>query len=206
MKSLSLCKVCVIFGIVAVVAMIVDYLFLYPNFFSGYLCNLAVECLGVILTLIVIQKVLKKHNESKEKRAERKNILKRNEIIAIYIELYMKFFHCVATPLENRFNKETFSFPMKFSIKDMLQDLYGISGYTIDALLKPSIELFFIHEENLRNAFISTINSIEFKHYPKIKMLVLEFIKNSVRDDLRDFILNNRETRFGDKSFVKLIE
>lgn len=33
MKSLSLCKVCVIFGIVAVVAMIVDYLFLYPNFF-----------------------------------------------------------------------------------------------------------------------------------------------------------------------------
>ncbi len=72
MKSLSLCKVCVIFGIVAVVAMIVDYLFLYPNFFSGYLCNLAVECLGVILTLIVIQKVLEKHNESKEKQAERK--------------------------------------------------------------------------------------------------------------------------------------
>lgn len=88
----------------------------------------------------------------------------------------------------------------------MLQDLYGISGYTTNALLKPSIELFFTHEENLRNAFIFTINSIEFKHYPKIKMLVLEFIKNSVRDDMRDFILNNRETRFGDKSFVKLIE
>lgn len=140
MKSLSL-KVCVIFGILAAAAMIIDYLFLYPNF-SGYLCNLAVECLGVIFTLTFIHKALEKYNGDKEKEIERVNILKRNEIIAIYIELYMKFFHCVATPLENRFDKETFSFPMKFSIKDMLQDLYGISGYTTNALLKPSIELF----------------------------------------------------------------
>lgn len=204
MKSLNLI-VCAIFAILAAAAIIVDYLNLYPNF-SGYLCNLAVECLGVILTLIVIQKVLEKHNESKEKQAERKNILKRNEIIMAYIEFYKRFFHCVATPLENRFDKETFSFPMKFSIKDMLQDLYGISGYTTNALLKPSIELFFTHEENLKNAFIAIINSIEFKHYPKIKELALDYIKNSVRNDMRDFILNNKHLTAGEQKFEELVK
>lgn len=204
MKFFSLKNVCIVFGICSIGFMIVDYFNIVPNF-SGYLCNLAVEFIGVIITLVVIQKVLDKHNEKKEKQAERKNILQRNEILAIYIEFYQKFFHCVVTPLSNRFENNTFTIPIEFTIRD-IKDLYKMSGYVTNALLKPSIELFFIHEENLRKAFISTINSIEFKHYPKIQKLMLEYIKNSVRDDMRDFILNNKQTKFGDKSFVEMIE
>lgn len=162
------------------------------------------EFIGVIITLVVIQKVLDKHNEKKEKQAERKNILKHNEILAIYIELYQRFFYCVATPLDNRLGNDSFTFPIEFSIRD-IKDLYKISGYVTNALLRPSIELFFIHEENLRKAFIATINSIEFKHYPQIKELMLEYIKNSVRDDVSDFILNNKGN-FGDRSFVETAE
>lgn len=191
MKFFSLKNVCIVFGICSIGFMIVDYFNIVPNF-SGYLCNLAVEFIGVIITLVVIQKVLDKHNEKKEKQAERKNILQRNEILAIYIELYQRFFYCVVTHFDDN-RDENIVFPITFTIKDMLQDLYKPSRDVRVALRRPSIELFFIHEENLRKAFISTINSIEFKHYPQIKELMLEYIKNSVRYNARDFIVNEKQ-------------
>lgn len=182
-----MCIVCVIFAILFI---LIDFIILKNNcpHLSSYLCNVAVESISIIITLTIIQNILEKRNDDKEKELERKNIIKHNEIITIYIDFYKRFFHCVATPLGNK-RDESISFPMQFSIKDMV-DLYEISGYIQNAPLKPSIELFYIYEKNIREAFISAINSIEFKYYPKIKELILEYIKHSMRDDVSDFILN----------------
>lgn len=182
-----MCIVCAIFAILFI---LIDLFILKNNcpHLSSYLCNFAVESISIIITLTIIQKILEKRNESKEKELERKNIIKHNEIIMIYIDFYKQFFHCVATPSDKRNNN--ISFPMQFSIKDMV-DLYEISGYIQNTPLRPSIELFYIYEKNIRKSFISVINSIEFKYYPKIKELMLEYIKHSVRDDVSDFILNN---------------
>ncbi len=184
-----MCIVCAIFAISFI---LIDLFILKNNcpHLSSYLCNVAVESISIIITLTIIQKILEKRNDDKEKELERKNIIKHNEIIMIYIDFYKRFFHCVATPLGDKRNKNI-SFPMQFSIKDMV-DLYEISGYIQNAPLRPSIELFYIYEKKLRESFISAINSIEFKYYPKIKELILEYIKHSTRDDVSDFILNGK--------------
>ena len=196
----------IVSGILAIVSLVVDLFFIqhkYPHL-SGYLCNLAVECLGVIVTLFIIQRALEKRNENKEKELERLNILKRNEIIAIYIEFYKRFLRCAVMPLnDNRFKD---IFPIKFTIKDMLQNLYSLSGYVDVFLSRPSIELFYIHELNLRNGFVSTIDNIEFKYYPKIKELMLTYIKMSIRYDVRDFMLNSKQMRFENKSVDEIIK
>lgn len=190
----------IISAILALMSLLVDLFFIrykYPHL-SGYLCNFAVECLGVIVTLFVIQRVLEKHNESKEKELERLSILKRNEIIAIYIKFYKQFLRCVVTPLDDGF--KNVSFPIEFTIKDMLQNLHNVSGYITVLLTRPSIELFYTHELNLRNGFILAIDNIEFKHYPKIKELMLDYIKMSLNYDVRDFVLNGKQMKFGNKS------
>lgn len=205
MKSLNLAIVCAIFTLLVAVAMIVDYCNILPSFFSGYLCNFAVECLGVILTLIVIQKVLEKHNENKERQLERENILKRNEITIIYIEFYKRFLNCIITPLGEE-KARNVSLPINFPIKDMIKNLYTISGYITNSLQKSSIELFFRHEENLRDNFISIINNIEFKYHPKFKELLLKYITMSIYNDMREAIINNRQVKFGNECIAELVE
>lgn len=188
MKNLqiSLNQVVIICIIFAVLFGFADY-FIANTSISSYLCNLSVECLSIAITLFIIQRILEKRENDKEKELERQNIIKHNEVISVYIEHYKRFFHCVATPLGKR--NESVAFPIKFEMQDM-RDLHKFSGYVTNELLRPSVELFYRYEKNLRDLFIATINNIEFKYHSTIKELMLEYITISVRDDVSDFMLN----------------
>lgn len=190
-SQIPLNKVVIICIILAILFGFADY-FITNTSISSYLCNLAVECLSIAITLFIIQRILEKRDNDKERELERQNIFKHNEVISAFIEHYKRFFHCVATPLYKR--NESVTFPIAFEIQDM-RDLYEISTYITNELLKPSIELFYRYEKNLRDSFIATINSVEFKYHSTIKELMLEYITISVRDDVSDFVLNNTELR-----------
>lgn len=203
MKSYMLVVVCIVCVILCVVAVIVDYFNVFPKF-SSYLSNIAIECLSIVVTLLVIHKALELHNDNKVKQRERQKILEHNEVIVVYIEFYKRFLRCIVTPLDNK-RFENMSFPMKFDIKDMMQNLYKFSGVITTSLKKPSIELFLEQEKNLRNAFISSLNNIEFVYYKEIKKLMLKYIKLSVGNNTSDFILNEGKFSNG-KEFSKQME
>ena len=50
---------------------------------SGYVCNIATEFLGILITYFVIQRLFNKQNINKEKQEEKTKILRYNEIISL---------------------------------------------------------------------------------------------------------------------------
>ena len=160
----------------------------------GYAFNIATECIGLIITLCIIQRFLDKYDENKEEQEELKKILRYHESISIYIDYYLRYFYCVTTPLNKRFKEKGVS--LNFKIQD-LSDLYETSALITSDIFQPSVEIFYKYEQNLRNIFTDTIKNIDFKYYPQIGRLLLDYIQASLANDVSDAIIGRKNIKNG---------
>src|SRR5699024_4666614 len=145
-----------------------------------------------IITLCIIQRFLDKYDENKEEQEELKKILRYHESISIYIDYYLRYFYCVTTPLNKRFKEKGVS--LNFKIQD-LSDLYETSALITSDIFQPSVEIFYKYEQNLRNIFTDTIKNIDFKYYPQIGRLLLDYIQASLANDVSDAIIGRKNIK-----------
>ena len=167
---------------------------------SGYICNIATEFFGIIITYFVIQRLFNKQNADKEKQEEKAKILRYNEIISIYICHYKRYFYCVTTPIEKR-DFQNITFNNNFKLQDMC-DMHKFSLLITTPLFKPAIELFYENEKELKRIFENIIFNIDFKYYKEIQETIKEFIKLSLLCDVKDSILSNKDVNYGGKTAV----
>lgn len=167
---------------------------------SGYVCNIATEFLGILITYFVIQRLFNKQNISKEKQEEKAKILRYNEIISIYIDYYKRYFYCVTTPIDSR-DFKNITFNNDFKLKDMC-DLHKLSLLVTTPLYKPAIELFYEYERELRKIFENIIFNIDFKYYKEIQEVITHFIQLSLMCDVKDAIISQKNTFIGDKKTI----
>ena len=168
----------------------------YPKL-SGYFCNIATECIGLFITICVIQKMLEKNDIKKERQNELEKIKRHNQIILIYLNFYTKYFHCITNPINNRF-KNNVDLNNNFTIKDLC-DLHKFSMGATDPLLKTSIVLFYEYEHNLRNEFMQMLNNIDFKHCSNIQNIIVDFIQISLSLDVSDTIISNEKLKLDNR-------
>lgn len=200
-------KIGIVLTIVYIVLLCIDIFGLkdsYPKL-SGYLCNITTECIGLFITICIIQKMLEKNDIKKEKQNELEKIKRQNKIISIYLNYFIKYFHCITTPLNNRF-KNNVDLNSNFTKKDLC-DLHKFSMGITDPLLKSSIVLFYEYEHRIRNEFMQMLNNIDFKYYLQIQGLITEFIQISLSHDVSDVIVSNEKLKMGnDKKTSQFIE
>lgn len=198
MKKLDLIfKIGIVLFVLIILLVCIDNVFLFPenSFFSGYFCNIATECIGLILTVCLIQQIINKRDENKEKTEEKTKILRQHNIVLIYLQDYIKCFHCTTTPIVNRFVD---GIDLKKDFK--ITDLYDLHKTSLDLSLpinKSSIESFYKYEHKLRDEFVRMLNNIDFKYYPKFISIISEFIQSSVASDISDVIVSNEHSNMG---------
>ncbi|MBE7704390.1 MAG: hypothetical protein E7Z90_01105 [Cyanobacteria bacterium SIG29] len=198
MKKLDLIlKIGIVLLLLIIVFVHIDFAFLYTkhSFFSGYFCNIATECIGLILTVCLIQQIINKRDENKEKLEEKMKILRQHKIVSIYFQDYIKCFHCVTTPINNRFI-DGIDFKKDFKINE----LYDLHETSLDLSLpinESSIKSFYKYEHKLRDEFIRMLNNIDFKYYTEFISIISEFIQSSVASDISDAIINNERLNMG---------
>lgn len=187
--------------VIIIVFILIDFLLKGSHTkLSGYICNIATEFFGILLTYFVIQRLLNKQNISKEKQEEKAKILRYNEIISLYIDYYKRYFYCVTTPIDSRdFKNITFS--NNFKLKDMC-DMHKFSCLITTPLFKPAIELFYEKERELRRIFENIIFNIDFKYNNELQEIIKEFIKLSLYYDVKDSIISNQEINSGGKKTI----
>lgn len=189
---------------------IVSFVFVIMNFIikdfhptmSSYLCNLATEIIGIIITLWFIQHILEKNEEQKEMQEELKKILRYNEIITVFIAKYFKSFYCIVTPIDKRFKE--YKIPSDFKIQD-LQDLHSTSLMITNDIFQPAIEIFYKDELQLRDIFSDTLKNIDFKYFPKIGELLLNFVQQSLANDVKEAIINRKNMSPGVEDVKKML-
>lgn len=205
-KTGLIIKISLILLFVSVSSFFCDFFFLktFHPFISNYICNIVTDCIGIIVTLCFIQNIFDNYDTNKEKQEELKKILRYDEIISIYIDNYIRYFYCITTPLDKRF-KEINSSLHDFKLQDLC-DLYSFSAMVTAPLFQPAIEIFYKWEQELRKTFMNTIRNIDFKYYPEIGNLLVDYINNSLTKDVSDAIISYKNVNNGIKNFQKMIK
>lgn len=192
--------------LVAIVLTTIDFLALTENFskLSGYFCNIATECLGLILTICIIQNIFDKFESKKEREEENRKILEYNKLISVYISYYKRAFYCIITPIEKRdFNN--ISLPLEIKLCN-LKDLHRTTLLVTDSINKSSIKSYYEYEVLLKNAFKTLIDSMNFKYNKDLRKILLDFIMLTSISDVSSAILDHKNHSEVLKLMEKMLE
>jgi hypothetical protein len=136
----------------------------------------------------------KKQLEVEEKHAKAR-FTAFNQLMDTKIERYIIYTIPVTTPISNRENQvinESFTF------SDM-QDLFKTTLRMTDHHFTPAIEYYFKSLKDLTTSLEDLVKHGYAQHWPEPEKLCLEFISTSKSFDFSDHILNQPNTRFGEK-------
>lgn len=158
------------------------------DFISNYACNIATECLGILVTVLSVQYLFDKHNARIEKQEELEKIARHHNIAFLYMKSYNKHLHCITTPIEERFKSDV-KFETEFTLQD-LQNMHTPVLLLDESLQYSSIKSFFECEQKLREVFVNMVSSIDFKFYPNLSELIENFIRCSIDNDVKNVILD----------------
>lgn len=171
---------------------------------SDYECNIATELFGILITIIFVDNLFNRHNKNKAKQDEKSKIIRNHKIICIYITFYARQLHCITTAMEKRF-KSNVQLEKEFSLQD-LQYLYAPTLLLTESIQQSSIECFFKYEQELKNAFINTLNTIDFEFYPHVSKIIENFIEISTAFDVRAVILDNKKNNTLLDLFISMLK
>jgi hypothetical protein len=136
-----------------------------------------------------VQFLFDRKNEDDSRTEELLKIVRANKIVNLLVERYSTFLHCVIHP-HHELQETELPLEINFQISEM-QYLHENCLLMKIAYNRSSISLFYENEIELRNLFISIIQNIDFKYFPEISSLILEYVNASYQYDSRGEILNN---------------
>ena len=201
-RKLIITLIFIVLFFVAIIFTTIDFVVLTENFpkLSGYICNIATECVGLIVTICIIQNIFDKVESKKEKEEENKKILEYSKLISIYLSYYKRAFYCVVTPIEKR-DFENIEFPLEINLNN-LKDLHRTTLLITDSVKKSSVEALFEYERLLKNAFKTLIDNMNFKYNQTLRKIMLDFIMLASISDVSSAILDHKNY----EDVLKLIE
>lgn len=151
------------------------------------LLGLSTNLFGIIVTVSFVQFFINRQNTRNEKEEETAKIIRFNKYSDMLIKRYQKLLYALTTRIQDRTIIDIDSiFDRQFKFSDMA-DMYRPSLYQNEALLEPTVVLFF------------RIEDIDFKYHEKLYETVQPFISESISNDLSGVIIGNKTVMMGDK-------
>jgi K+ transporter len=169
--------------------------FVLKNQPGQYISGTITEIIGIIITIIFVQLLFDKKNEDDSRAEELLKIVRANKIVNLLVERYSNFLHCMIHDYKE-WEKIVPSLETNFQISEM-QYLHENCLLLKTGYNRSSISIFYENELELRNIFISIIQNIDFKYFPEISTLILEYVNASYQCDARGAILNNETMVMG---------
>jgi hypothetical protein len=178
-------------------------------FVNNVLIGLATNMMGIVVTVSFVQYFLDKQNEEKERKEEKKKILRYHKYMQTLIHRYLIFYMSITTRLADRKEAGDVSnaFTRTFEFSDMA-DMYQTSLYVSEGLSESSIELYYKAERELRNYMLKMLESIDFKYNTELATLLLDFTIKSTNLDMSGQLLEvATKKKYGiGKKNVELVE
>lgn len=166
---------------------------------NNILIGLATNLIGIVVTISFVQYFVDKQDIDEERKEEAKKILRYHKIMELLIDRYTLFFQCLTSPIEKRSEiARSKDLQRDFTFSD-LSELYNLSLVLSVELLRPTVELFYDAEHELRDFIIEMIKSIDFKYNSRIESILTEFIRQSKERDVSGVIINNQQIIAGSK-------
>jgi hypothetical protein len=162
---------------------------------------LGITLIGLFLNSLSHQHGLEVQEFEKRKQLEieNKHAIDRftafNQIVNAKIDRYFTYIIPVTTPIDNR-NNSTIN--ENFSFNDM-RDLYKATLRMADHHFTPAIEYYFKSLNDLTTSLEDLVKYGYAQHWPELEKLCLEFIFYSKNFDSSEYILNQPNTRLGEK-------
>ena len=94
--------------------------------------------------------------------------------------------------------------PSNFSFKDM-KELYQITTLISEGIFASSIECFSDAETQLREEIKLTLRDIDFKYFPDIRELLLQFVEISLKYDQKKAWLDAKKAGAKDKTLADAV-
>ena len=188
-----------------------------------YISGIITEIVGIIITIAFVELLFNQSSERTEKDLERKKILRLCRTINHYLPRYIMHFNqltnhpnsifdCKVRELsnasgclihngdcmmamntsQNLFNKHEIEINyINFSC------LYESSRLFISGGFRANIDCFYYYEKKIFEAFNRLLTEVDFKYYKDFERLVVNFIDNSISNDISDFIEFNSKVVYG---------
>ncbi len=172
----------------------------------GQLLTASESVLGIILIGLFLNSLSHQHgievqeNEKKiQQKRDKERVIERfsafNQLVELKIKRYMVYSIPITTPLSGR---NTGTVNENFSFNDM-QDLFETTLRLTDNGFTPAIEYYFESLKELVDSLEELVKLGYTQSWPEIESLCLKFIEISKELDFSAFILNQPNTRMGDK-------
>lgn len=165
---------------------------------SDYTTGIFTEIIGMLITIIFVEKLLNSSEEKESIKEEKDKIIRMNNVLQMLIERYKILFYSVATPMEKRNYEEAIQMPEEFKMSDM-KDLFDNPLDIRYGITESSVVNFLQIEEKIRDYIIETLRTIDFKYNRKLQELLMNFVKISIYYDSRKAIFEANKTSAGEK-------
>lgn len=144
-------------------------------------------------TLDVAEEKIK--NQEKAYLREQIRLKRHNKIIQTNIVFYLRYTTIVTSPIRNRakgiLNKD-------FVFND-LKDLFKSTTLMTDNFFEPAINYYFKHQHSLEKSIHEMLLNVDFSYWPELETLCFSFLDKCKELDYSTYILNQPNTRLGEK-------
>lgn len=166
---------------------------------------------GIILIGLFLNSLSHQHGvevQEKEKRIQQRRDEERaierflafNQLVELKIKRYNNYSIPITTPMSERKPNMTINEDFKFN--DM-EDLFKSTNNLTDNHFTPAIEYYFESLKELVELFEELVKLGYIQRWSKIENLCLEFIELSQKLDFSAYILNQPNTKVGDKKSIE---
>lgn len=196
-------KIVLVLMAVDIIILLINSLYFKTNL-SDYTTGILTEIVGMIITIVFIEKLFNKNKEEKLVIEEKNKIIRNDKVLQILIERYEELFYSVVTPIKSRNENEEIKMPEKFKMSDM-KDLFVHPLYARYGITESSIVSFLDIETEIKNYIIESLRTIDFKYNKEIQEMFLKFVTISTKYDTKKAIYEADKLKSGNKKYIEVI-
>lgn len=178
---------CLIVGTLTLICTIATIFIENPNW-KNFFISFTATLIGLIISIIAIQLILDKQVDKNKKKKETIAIKNFNKLFFLYLEDYIFNFNSLVTPLTNLNERFGITFKTKFNLSDM-KDMYLSQGNLLKNFSESCISLFFKSQKELIEYMKVMLQTISFDFYPELNNIMISFIQEDLKVNVKDFIL-----------------
>ena len=158
---------------------------------NSIIFGVATNLIGIVITISFVQYFLDQQRNKDMQNEEAKKILRQDRIMQILIDRYIAYYNQLTTPHDTIIGNSYFDseqLNLSFDFPD-LRGLYQCSLFLRDRPYTPVIVSFYEVELTLRDYCITILRDIDFRFFPEIREILLEFVRKSISLDVRNAVL-----------------